>query len=48
MSNRKRRPRLRGFRHLADVIGDLRFINGVDEKETGRKAAGFMTAIHQI
>ncbi|MYA97865.1 MAG: hypothetical protein F4X91_15825 [Nitrospinae bacterium] len=33
-------PRLRGFHHLADVITDVRFINGVNEKETGRKAAG--------
>ena len=48
MSAEKRWRRLRGFRHLADVIADVRFINGVDEKETGRKAAGFMTGIHQI
>ena len=35
-------------RHLADVIADVRFINGVEEKETGRKAAGLETAIHNI
>ena len=44
MSAGKRWRRLRGFRHLADV----RFINGVEEKETGRRAAGFRTAIHNI
>ena len=48
MSAEKRWRRLRGFRHLADVIADVRFIDGVDEKETGGRAAGFKTAIHQI
>ena len=48
MSAEKRWRRLRGFRHLADVIADVRFINGLDEKETGRRAAGFRTAIHKI
>ena len=48
MSAEKRWRRLRGFRHLADVIADVRFINGVEEKETGRKAAGIRTAIHNI
>ena len=48
MSAEKRWRRLRGFRHLADVIADVRFVDGVDEKETGRRAAGFRTAIHQI
>ena len=40
MSAEKRWRRLRGFRHLADVIVDVRFIDGVDEKETGKRAAG--------
>ena len=48
MSAEKRWRRLRGFRHLADVIADVRFINGVEEKETGRRAAEFRTAIHNI
>ena len=48
MSAEKRWRRLRGFRHLADVIADVRFTDGVEEKETGRRAAGFRTAIHQI
>jgi len=39
---------LHGLRHLADVITDVRFINGVNEKETGREAAELMTAIHNI
>ena len=39
MSAQKRWRRLRGFRHLADVLADVRFIDGVDERETGRKAA---------
>ena len=48
MSAQKRWRRLRGFRHLADVIADVRFINGVEEKETGGRAAGFRTTIHKI
>jgi len=40
MSAEKRWRRLRSFHHLADVINDVRFINRVNEKETGRKAAG--------
>ena len=48
MSAEKRWRRLRGFRHLADVITDVRFIDGMKEKETGGRAAGFGTAIHQI
>ena len=44
----KRWRRLRGFRHLADVIADVRFTDGVKEKETGGRAAGFRKAIHQI
>ena len=48
MSVQKRWRRLRGFRHLADVIADVRFTDGVEEKKTGRRAAGFETAIHQI
>ena len=39
MSAQKRWRRLRGFRHLAVVLADVRFIDGVDERETGRKAA---------
>ena len=31
--------RLRGFRQLADVIADVRFIGWIDERETGRRAA---------
>ena len=48
MSAKKRWYRLRGFCQLADVIADMRFINGADEKEAGRSAAGFRTLIHQI
>ena len=48
MSAEKRWGRLRGLRHLADVIADVRFINGLEEKETGRTAAGLRTAIHKI
>ena len=48
MSAEKRWRRLRGFRHLADVIADVRFIDGVDENGIGRRAAGFRTAIHHI
>ena len=48
MSAQKRWPRLRGFRHLADMIADVRFINGMDVKETDRRVAGFRTAINEI
>ncbi|MDE0332600.1 MAG: hypothetical protein OXL41_12090 [Nitrospinae bacterium] len=49
MSAEKRWCRLRGLRHLADVIADVRFTDGGgEEKETGRKAAGFETAINNI
>ena len=48
MSAEKRWRRLRGLRYLADVITDVRFIDGVNEKEIGREAAEFRTAIHQI
>ncbi len=47
-STEKRWGRLRGLRHLADVITDVRFIDGVNEKETGREAAELKTAIHNI
>ncbi len=48
MSAEKRWGPLRGLRHLADVITDVRFINGVNENETGREAAELKTAIHNI
>ena len=48
MSAQKRWRQLLGFRYLADVIASGRFTDGVDERKTGREAAGFRTAIHQI
>ena len=39
MSAQKRWRRLRGFRQLACVLADVKFIDGIDESETGRKAA---------
>ena len=39
MSAQKRWRRLRGFRQLADVVTDVRFINGIDERKIARKAA---------
>ena len=39
MSAQKRWRRLRGFRQMASVVADVKFIDGVDERETGRKAA---------
>ena len=39
MSAQKRWRRLRGFRQLACVLADVKFIDGIDERETGRKAA---------
>ena len=48
MSAEKRWGRLRGLRHPADVIADVRFTDGVEEKKTGGRAAGFRTAIHNI
>ncbi len=48
MSAEKRWRRLRGFHHLADVNADVRSVDGVDQKETGGRAAGFRTAIYKI
>ena len=48
MSAEKRWGRLRGLRHPADVIADVRFTDGVEEKKTGGRAAGFRVAIHNI
>lgn len=39
ISAQTRWRRLRGFEQLADVIGGIKFIDGVDEREIGRKAA---------
>lgn len=39
MSAQKRWRKLRGFRHLADVIAGVKFIDGVDERKISRKAA---------
>ena len=39
MSSPKRWRRLRGFGQLADVVIGVRFINGMDERKIGRKAA---------
>ena len=39
MSAQKRWRRLRGFRQLACVLAGVKFIDGVVEKETGRRAA---------
>jgi transposase-like protein len=39
MSAQKRWRRLRGFRQMASVVANVKFIDGVDERETGRKAA---------
>ncbi len=39
MSAQKLWRRLRGFRQPACVVADVKFIDGVDERETGRKAA---------
>ena len=38
-SAQKRWRRLRGFRHLADVVADVKFIDGVDERTISREAA---------
>ena len=43
MSAEKRWRCLGGFRHLAAVIAHVRLIDGVDGKETGRRAAEFRT-----
>ena len=40
--------RLRGLCHMADVLTDVRFINGVNEKETARETAELRMAIHQF
>jgi putative transposase len=39
MSAQKRWRKLRGFRQLADVIADVKFIDGIDERKISRKAA---------
>ena len=39
MSAQKRWRRLRGFRHLADVVADVKYIDGINESEISRKAA---------
>ena len=39
MSAQKRWRRLRGFRHLADVVAGVKFIDGIDERKISRKAA---------
>ena len=39
---------LRGFRHMAEVIADLKFVHRVNEKATDRRVAGFRTAINKI
>ena len=39
MSAQKRWRRLRGFGQLPDVVSDVRFIDGIDERKIGRKAA---------
>ena len=39
MSAQKRWRRLRSFGQLADVVTDVRFIDGIDERKIGRKAA---------
>ena len=48
MSAQKRWCRLRGSRHLADVVAYVRFTVGVEEKVTGGRAAGFRATIHEI
>ena len=39
MSSQKRWRRLRGFGQLAEVVTGVRFIDGMDERKIGRKAA---------
>lgn len=39
MSAQKRWRRLRGFRHLADVVADVKYIDGINESGVSRKAA---------
>ena len=39
MSAQKRWRRLRGFRHLAGVVADVKFIDGIDQRKMGREAA---------
>ena len=48
LNARKRWRKLRGFRFLAAVLADVRFIDNVEEKEAGRRYAGLMTNIHKI
>ena len=47
MSAQQRWRRLRGFRQLADVVADVKFIDGIDERTISREAARIRTAIHQ-
>ena len=39
MSAQKRWRRLRGFGQLADLVAKVKFVDGIDERETRRKAA---------
>lgn len=39
MSAQKRWRRLRGFGQLADLVAKVKFVDGIDERETPRKAA---------
>ena len=39
MSAQKRWRRLRGFRHVADVVAEVKYIDGINESEISRKAA---------
>ncbi len=39
MSAQQRWRKLRGFRQLADVIAEVKFIDGIDERTISRKAA---------
>ena len=39
MSAQKRWRRLRGFQQLTDIINDVAFIDGIDERQLSRKAA---------
>ena len=48
MSAQKRWRHIRGFCQLANVLADVKFINGVDGREIGREAARLRTDIQQI
>ena len=39
MSTQKRWRRLRGLRQLADVVAGVKFVDGIDQRHIGRKAA---------